>query len=167
MEVVPVTVPRCQTCIWLFSTMTTVVRNPYWGVNPSETFTWEHCRRTRNIIGIVFILRFGELNKRYNWDKKSAIILGVLWKIIFVWSQKFCSAFCSPSAFYLILYTVLGVTRHNGRPPIERLQFFSPTPTSIFRFYTTEWYLCYARIVQHPTCTHTGRDTPWTPLFVG
>ena len=76
----------------------------------------------------------------------------------FVWSQKFCSAFCSPSVFYLILYTVLGVTQHNGRPPIESLQFFSPTP--IFRFYATEWYLCYARLVFNTRPAHTQAGTP-------
>ena len=114
MEVVPVTVPRCQTCIWLFSTMTTVVRNPYWGVNPSETFTWEHCRRTRNIIGIVFILRFWELNKRYNWDKR------VLSSLVF-FGNYFCVVskvlFCLLLSFCLLSNSIHGVGCHAAQWP--------------------------------------------------
>ena len=115
MEVVPVTVPRCQTCIRLFSTMTTVVRNPYWGVNPSETFTWEHCRRTRNIIGIVFILRFWELNKRYNWDKR------VLSSLVFIGKLFLCGlkSFVLPSAFSFCLLSnsIHGVGCHAAQWP--------------------------------------------------
>ena len=114
MEVVPVTVPRCQTCIWLFSTMTTVVRNPYWGVNPSETLH-ESIAAGRGISLELF--SFSGLE---NWTKDTTEIKRVLSSLVF-FGKLFCVVskvlFCLLFSFCLLSNSIHGVGCHAAQWP--------------------------------------------------